>query len=65
MEVARCRTPEIMADAAWFVLTADARQSTGNFYIDDEVLAQHGITDLSAYSVVPGAKDLLPDFFVD
>ena len=62
---ARCRTPEIMADAAWFVLTADARESTGNFYIDDEVLARHGITDLGAYCVVPGATDLLPDFFVD
>jgi citronellol/citronellal dehydrogenase len=57
------RTPEIMADAAWFVLTSDARETTGNFFVDDEVLAAHGTTDLERYAVTPGAK-LVPDFFL-
>ena len=59
-----CRTPEIMADAAYLVLTSDAATSTGNFYIDDEVLAKAGITDLAKYSVVPGSRQLLPDLFL-
>ena len=65
-EVERCRTPEIMADAAHAVLTRDARDpaNTGNFYIDDEVLAAAGITDLSAYAVQPGAR-LRTDIFLD
>lgn len=61
----KCRTPEILSDAAYLVLTSDARSTTGNFFIDDELLAQHGITDLEKYSVVPGTKDFIPDFFVD
>ncbi len=60
-----CRKPEILADAAYFILTSDAKQTTGNFYIDDELLAKHGITDLDAYAVVPGTKKFIPDFFVD
>ncbi len=60
-----CRKPEILADAAYFILTSDAKKTTGNFYIDDELLAQHGITDLDAYAVVPGTKKFIPDFFVD
>ena len=65
-EVERCRTPEIMADAAHAVLTRDARDpaNTGNFYIDDEVLTAAGITDLSAYAVQPGAR-LRTDIFLD
>ena len=59
-----CRTPEIMADAAYAVLTSDAAANTGNFYIDDEVLAKGGITDLAKYSVVPGSRQLLPDLFL-
>lgn len=59
-----CRKPEIMADAAYLVLTADARTATGNFFIDDEVLAQAGVTDLDQYSVVPGSKALVPDLFL-
>lgn len=58
-----CRTPEIMADAAHVVLTHDSREYTGNFCIDDEVLAAAGVTDFDAYAVTPGAP-LLPDFFV-
>ncbi|MEP7120577.1 MAG: NAD(P)-dependent oxidoreductase [Byssovorax sp.] len=57
------RTPEIMADAAYAILTRPSREFTGNFCIDDEVLKAEGVTDLSRYSSVPGAA-LLPDFFV-
>ena len=60
-----CRRPEILADAAWFILTSDAKTTSGNFFIDDELLAVHGITDLDRYAVVPGTKNLIPDFFVD
>jgi len=59
------RTPEIMADAAHTILTRDARQCTGNFFIDDEVLREAGVTDLSKYAVTPGNTNFLPDFFVD
>ena len=59
------RTPEIMADAAYAILTRDARSCTGNFFIDDEVLAGAGVKDLDRYAVTPGNRDFLPDFFVD
>jgi citronellol/citronellal dehydrogenase len=65
VDVGRCRRPEILADAAWFVLTSDAKTTSGNFFIDDELLAAHGITDLERYSVTPGTKDFILDFFVD
>jgi len=58
------RTPEIMADAAYVLLTRDARSCTGNFFIDEELLRSAGVTDYSKYAVTPGAE-LLPDFFVD
>ncbi|MGH8177216.1 MAG: SDR family oxidoreductase [Steroidobacter sp.] len=61
----RGRKPEIMADAAHAVLTRDPRNCTGNFFIDDEVLAEAGEKDLDQYAVTPGAKNFLPDFFVD
>jgi citronellol/citronellal dehydrogenase len=61
----KCRKPEILSDAAYFILTSDARETTGNFFVDDELLASHGITDLERYSVVPGTKEFIPDFFVD
>jgi citronellol/citronellal dehydrogenase len=61
----KCRVPEILSDAAWWVLTSDAKTTSGNFFIDDELLAQHGVTDFDQYAVVPGTKDLIPDFFVD
>ncbi len=60
-----CRTPEILADAAWLILTSDAKTTSGNFFIDDALLAEHGVTDLERYSVTPGTKDFVPDFFVD
>ena len=46
-------------------LTSDAKATTGNFFIDDELLARHGITDLERYSVTPGTTDFVLDFFVD
>ncbi|MEO6722698.1 MAG: NAD(P)-dependent oxidoreductase [Ferruginibacter sp.] len=57
------RTPEILADAAYYILNKAAAECTGNTFIDDEVLANEGITDLGKYSVVPGAK-LYNDLFV-
>ena len=58
------RSPEIMADAAYEIFTRPSSEATGNFYVDDEVLAEAGITDLSGYSMTPDA-DLMPDFFLD
>ena len=58
-----CRQPEIVADTAHIILTRPARSCTGNFFIDDEVLAAEGMTDLSAYAVSPG-QPLLLDFFL-
>ena len=57
------RSPEIMADAAYAILTRPSREYTGHFAIDDEVLASVGVSDLSKYAMVPGAE-LIPDFFV-
>jgi citronellol/citronellal dehydrogenase len=65
VDIARCRTPEILADAAYLILTSDAKTTSGNFFIDDTLLARHGVTDLEKYSVTPGTKDFIPDFFVD
>lgn len=59
-----CRKPEILADAAVAILKRDAKTHTGNFYIDDEVLREEGITDLEHYAVEPG-KPLAPDLFLD
>jgi citronellol/citronellal dehydrogenase len=59
-----CRKPEILSDAAWLILTSPT-PATGQFYIDDELLAAHGVTDLEKYSVTPGTKNFIPDFFVD
>ena len=48
------RKPEIMADAAYLILTQNSRDYTGQFLIDDDVLKQHGVTDLDQYANVPG-----------
>ena len=58
-----CRTTDILADAAALILQSPVTQ-TGHFYIDDEVLASHGITDLEKYSLVSGSKQLMPDLFL-
>lgn len=60
----QCRTPQIMADAAYTILTQESTMATGNFFIDEDVLRRAGVTDFDRYSVVPGAKQLLPDLFV-
>jgi citronellol/citronellal dehydrogenase len=63
-EPERGRTPEIMADAAWQILTRDSRTTTGNFFIDEDVLAGTGVTDFARYAVSPG-KTLRRDLFLD
>ena len=65
IDTAACRTPEILADAAYVILNKASCEATGNFFVDDEVLASVGVTDLEKYSVVPGTKDFLLDFFLD
>ncbi|MBP6629914.1 MAG: NAD(P)-dependent oxidoreductase [Kofleriaceae bacterium] len=57
------RSPDIMADAAHVILTRPSRDCTGNFFVDDEVLASVGVTDLDKYAMQPGGQ-LIPDFFV-
>jgi len=60
----RSRSPEIMADAAAAILARPSREATGNFYLDDEVLAEEGITDLSAYGPAD-SSELQLDIFLD
>jgi citronellol/citronellal dehydrogenase len=58
-----CRTPEIVADAAHAILLRPARETTGQFFVDEAVLAAEGVTDLGRYAVTPG-EPLLPDLFL-
>ena len=62
-QVAQMRKPEIMADAAHAVLTRDARTTTGNFFLDEDVLREAGVADFAGYAVQPGAP-LMPDLFL-
>ncbi|MBY8992788.1 MAG: NAD(P)-dependent oxidoreductase [Candidatus Lokiarchaeota archaeon] len=57
------RTPEIVAEAAYLILTQPSKTCTGNFFIDEEILLEHGITDLEKYSVDPKVE-LYQDFFL-
>ena len=60
------RTVEIMADAAYHILSKDSRSFTGNFVIDEHILRDEcGVTDFDKYSVVPGTKEFMMDFFID
>ena len=61
--ISRCRKPEIMADAAYAILTKPSRECTGNFFIDEDVLRKEGVTNLDRYAVTPGVE-LIQDFFV-
>jgi citronellol/citronellal dehydrogenase len=61
--VKRSRTADIMADAAYVILTTKNLARTGRFFVDEELLRETGVTDFSKYAVTPGA-DLLPDFFL-
>ena len=63
--MAKSRKPEIMADAAHAVFMRPSREATGNFYIDDEVLAEAGVTDLSSYGYTDDQSELQPDIFLD
>ena len=65
IDLALCRKPEILSDAAWFILTSDSKATTGNFFIDDTLLAEHGVTNLDLYAVTPGNRNFIPDFFID
>jgi citronellol/citronellal dehydrogenase len=60
-----CRKPAILSDTAYIILNRDSKTTTGNFFVDDEVLASEGITDLEKYSVKPGTTEFLLDFFLD
>jgi citronellol/citronellal dehydrogenase len=60
---AASRTPEILADAAYAILNRDSKTCTGNFFIDEEVLREEGVTDFSAYQLDPTVA-LVLDFFV-
>jgi citronellol/citronellal dehydrogenase len=60
------RKPEIVADAAYAIFTRKSTEFTGHFAIDEDVLRDAGVTDLSAYAVTPGMKDseLITDYFL-
>ena len=53
-----------MAEAAIHVLGRDAATTSGNFFIDEEILRAAGVRDFDRYSVVPGSRELLPDLFL-
>lgn len=59
-----CRKPDILADAAYVVLTRDSKSHTGQFYVDEQVLKAEGVTDFDQYSEVPGSNNLLWDLFL-
>jgi len=59
-----CRKPEIMADAAYSILTQQSRITTGRFFLDEDVLRATGITNFDHYAVAPG-KPLMKDLFLD
>ncbi|KAK9679801.1 short chain dehydrogenase [Popillia japonica] len=60
------RKPEIVADAAYAILIQDPKKVTGNYFIDDNVLRDNGVTDMDQYACNPAFKDqLTPDFFID
>ena len=58
------RTDEIMSDAAYVILTSDAKTNTGNFYIDEDVLKREGVTNFDKYAVTPGVP-LFTDLYVE
>jgi citronellol/citronellal dehydrogenase len=62
--LARSRTPEIMADAAYAILTRESRAATGQFFIDETVLREAGVTDFERYAVTPGVR-VRRDIYVD
>ena len=65
MDLSQCRKPEIMADAAWAILTRPAMHETGRFFVDEDVLKAEGASDFDIYAVVPGTLNFIPDLFLD
>ena len=65
VDTAFCRTTEIISDSAYIILNRLGKDCSGNFFIDDEVLASEGIVDLDKYAVVPGTKEFIKDLYVD
>jgi citronellol/citronellal dehydrogenase len=63
--MARSRRPEVVSDAAHAILTRDSRSCTGNLFLAEDVLAQEGVTDLSAYAYAGADAELQADLFVD
>jgi citronellol/citronellal dehydrogenase len=59
------RTPQILADAVWYLLQKSSVSCTGNFFTDEEILAGEGITDLSEYAYVSGNTQFYDDLFID
>jgi citronellol/citronellal dehydrogenase len=63
--IKRCRKPEIMADAAYMIFTKNSRECTGNFFVDEDILRENGITDFNQYKYANVEdNELLPDFFL-
>jgi citronellol/citronellal dehydrogenase len=58
------RKPSIVADAAHAIVTSDSRKTSGNFFLDEDILRTQGVTDFSRYAITPGAQ-LAPDLFLD
>jgi len=67
MALKQSRTPDIMADAAYAILSRPSRECTGNFFIDENVLLEEGVTDFRHYQVDPSLDPsaMIPDFFLD
>jgi len=63
--MARSRRPELVADAAHAIVTRPSRECTGNLFLAEDVLAEEGITDMTAYSYGAESADPIPDLFVD
>jgi len=61
--IQRSRTPDIVAEAAFFILQKSSFETTGNFFIDEDVLISEGITDFSKYAINPEHK-LMNDLFL-
>ncbi len=62
--IRHCRKPEFVAEAAHALLVRPSRSCTGNFFVDEDVLRQEGVTDFASYAVCPG-ESLATDFFLD
>ncbi|WP_428653311.1 SDR family oxidoreductase [Runella sp.] len=63
--IQKCRKPEIMADAAYTVFSKNSRECTGNFFIDEDVLRESGVTNFDRYKYTEvNDNELLPDFFI-